>query len=401
MGGNRINAFLNYIKNTDRSLLRILRHLKVSEKEGKVFLTVPDPEERDYVERVLRSRLGEEFRDKVVVVAEVRSGKGEEVPSGINPRFTFDNFVVGDGNRLAYEVARTVAENPGTLYNPFFLYGKVGIGKTHLLQAIGNYCASKGWRVVYRPAADFSEEMVDYLKRGKIHEFRNRYKEVDVLLLDDVQFLSGKVRTQEELFNIFNHLYMRERQIVLASDRRPKDLKDISDRLISRFEGGVVVEINLDEITKLEIVKRKLQELKITVQENIVQLIVESAGSNVREIEGALKTFKLGGQEALKLTRKPTDLDLVQEMVASYFGVRKEELVGNSRSGRAARARRFAMYLCRKVTGASLIEIARSFGRKDHTTVIHSIKKVEEERRRDRKTNYILSFLETQIRDRI
>ncbi len=401
MGGATINTFLNYIKKRDRELLRILSHLKISEKGGRIFLTVPDPARREEVERELKLRLGEGIRDKVVVVSEDPNRQEDTIPSGVNPRFTFENFVVGEGNRLAYEVARSVAENPGSVYNPFFLYGKVGLGKTHLLQAIGNYCAKRGYRVAYRPAAEFSEEMVDSLKSGRISEFRSRYRDVDVLLIDDVQFLSGKLRTQEEFFNIFNYLYIREKQIVLASDRHPRDLKDISDRLISRFEGGVVVEITLDEITKIEIVKRKLQELKISVQENIVKLIAESTGPSVREIEGVIRNIKLKGTDALRPRRRLSDLETVQEVVATYFGVGREEILGNGRSGRVAKARRFAMYLCRKITDASLIEIARAFGRKDHTTVIHSIRKVDEERRRDRKTDYILSFLERQLRGRV
>ncbi|MDQ7038445.1 MAG: chromosomal replication initiator protein DnaA [Aquificota bacterium] len=402
MGGMRINTFIDLVKNRDRTLLKILRHLKIAEKDGRIFLTVPDPDKREYVENLIRLKLGDSLAGEVVVVSEEKNREtSPDLHTGLSRRFTFDNFIVGEGNRLAYEVAVAVSENPGSTYNPFFLYGRVGIGKTHLLQAIGNRCLDKGLKVAYRSAPEFSEEVVRYIKEGRISEFRNMYREVDVLLIDDVQFLSGKERTQMELFNLFNHLYMKDSQIVLASDRHPRELKDISDRLISRFEGGVVVEITLDEMTKIEIVRKKLQELKLTVQENIVRLIMESTGPSVREIEGAIKTLKLGGSGALKPKRGRTDLDTVQETVATYFGISREEILGNSRSGRVARARRFAMYLCRKVTGASLIEIARSFGRKDHTTVIHSIRKVEEERRKDRKTDYILSFLERQLRERI
>ncbi len=401
MGGTRINTFLNLVKSKDRTLLRILKHLKIAERDGRIFLTVPDPDKREYVENIIRRKLGDPLAKEVVVVSEEKCEEAKyELPTGLSRRFTFDNFVVGEGNKLAYEVALTVSENPGSAYNPFFLYGKVGIGKTHLLQAIGNRCAERGLKVAYRTASDFSEEMVRYIKEGRISEFRDMYREVDVLLIDDVQLLSGKERTQIELFNLFNHLYMKDRQIVLASDRHPKELKDISDRLVSRFEGGVVVEITLDDMTKIEIVKRKLQELRLTVQENIVRLIMESTGPSVREIEGAIKTLKLGGCGALK-PRTKTDIETVQETVAIYFGISREEILGNSRSGKVARARRFAMYLCRKVTGASLIEIARAFRRKDHTTVIHNIRKVEEERRKDRKTDYILTFLEKQLKDRV
>ena len=398
-----IKAFLTYLERVDRSLLTLLSHFRVEERNGKILLITEDRRVKEELGSRLLSRLGNGLREKIELKLEEEEEECvKNRVEGLSGRFSFENFVVGEGNRLAYEVAREVAENPGRVYNPLFIYGNVGLGKTHLLQAIGNFCASKGMSVIYRSATDFSEEMVEAIKAGKIKEFRDRYRSVDLLLLDDVQFLSGKERTQVEFFNIFNHMFLSERQIVLASDRHPRELRDVSDRLISRFEGGLVVEICLDEITKLEIIKRKLKELKIEVQDRIVELLMRQTSNNVRDIEGTIRGIKLrgvshiGGKE-----KRRSDLEKVILYTALHFGLRPEELLGNKRSKRASRARHIAMYLCRKLTDASLIEIARAMGRKDHSTVIHGIKKVEEEMKRDRKLSHIVGFLEKHISNRL
>ncbi len=413
MEGINIKTFLTLLKEYDSGILNLLRFFRIEEREGKIHLLTKDAD----IKRNLEARLGSTLKEPILrhirvslegeveqAKAERKTLKREEHPpqEGLNSKYSFNNFVVGEGNRLAYEVAKEVAENPGTLYNPLFIYGNVGLGKTHLLQAIGNHCAQKGMRVVYRSANDFSEEMVDYLKGGKIKDFRNRYRKVDLLLLDDIQFLSGKTRTQVEFFNVFNHMFMSDRQIVLASDRHPKDLKDVSDRLVSRFEGGIVVEVCLDEITKLEIIKRKLQELRIEVQDRIVESLMESTSDNVRDIEGTIKGIKLKGVEHLKKGRtEQSDLEKVKLYTALHLGVKVEDLLGNKRSKKINRARHIAFYLCRRLTDASLIEIARAFNRNDHSTVIYGIKKIEGERKKDRKLNYILSFLEKHILERL
>ncbi len=400
-----IKAFLAYLERVDRSLLSLLSHFRVEERKGKILLIAENERAKEELEQRLLSRLGNGFRGKVELRLEreeEEKGTENNLVEGLNRRFSFDNFVVGEGNRLAYEVAREVAENPGRIYNPLFIYGNVGLGKTHLLQAIGNFCASRGMSVIYRSATDFSEEMVEAIKAGRIKDFRDRYRSVDLLLLDDVQFLSGKDRTQVEFFNIFNHMFLSEKQIVLASDRHPRELRDVSDRLISRFEGGVVVEVCLDEMTKLEIIKRKLQELKLEVQDRIVELLMEQTSNNVRDIEGTIRGIKLKGVSHIKEKGKRTnDLEKVILYTAVHFGLKLEDLLSNRRSRRASRARQIAMYLCRKLTNASLIEIARAMGRKDHSTVIHGIKKIEQEMKRDRKLSHIVSFLEKHIGDRL
>lgn len=399
-----IKGFLTYIERLDRSLLKLLSHFRIEERNGKIILITGDRRIKEELGRELLSRIGEGLRGRVELLLEEEEGEGRArgVVKGLSGRFSFENFVVGEGNRLAYEVAREVAENPGKVYNPLFIYGSVGLGKTHLLQAIGNFCACRGMSVVYRSATDFSEEMVEAIKSGKIKEFRDSYRSVDLLLLDDVQFLSGKERTQIEFFNIFNTMFLSERQIVLASDRHPRELRDVSDRLISRFEGGIVVEIVLDEMTKLEIIKRKLQELKLEVQDRIVELLMGQTSNNVRDIEGTIKGIKLKGIQHVQVgLPRSSNLEKVILYTAAYFGLKREELLGDKRSRKASRARQVAMYLCRKLTDASLIEIARAMGKKDHSTVIHGIKKVEEEMKEDRKLRNIVSFLEKHIRDRL
>jgi len=409
MGGATINRFLSLAEMRDRRILTLLRHFSLEEGGDKLILKTSDPVHCESLKKLIFEKLTELSQHVTIVLErEVKDGKGKGTQSrkkqceGLNPRYSFENFVVGDANRTAYQVAVDVAKGPGKIYNPFFLYGEVGLGKTHLLQAIGNYCRDKGLGVLYASASDFSEEMVEAFKKGKIRDFRNRYRSVDVLILDDVQFLSGKTRTQIEFFNIFNHMYLNERQIVLASDRHPRELKDVSDRLISRFEGGIIVEIELDRETKLKIIRRKLNELNMNLAEDSVRELAETTKDNVREIEGILKFIKVSGKIELKaLPSTNGHFESIIELVTTQFGVSKGDLVGKGGSRRVNRARHVAMYLCRKLTDASLIEIARGFGRKDHSTVIYGIKRVEKERERDRKFRLLLDFLEEKALEKI
>ncbi len=407
MEGNNIKAFLSKVESLDRSLLKMLTKFHIEERQGKIHLTTEDKELLEFTKKLLLSKLGNSLTNLLVFHLDGSAGGSneEEEPKqceGLNRKYSFENFVVGEGNRLAYEVAREVALSPGKSYNPLFIYGGVGLGKTHLLQAIGNECASKGHSVVYKSANDFSEEMVQAIKTGKISDFRNRYRQVDVLLLDDVQFLSGKERTQIEFFNVFNFMFMKDKQIVLASDRHPRELRDVSDRLISRFEGGLVVEVCMDELTKLEIIKRKLQELRIEFQDKIVELILKQTSDNVRDIEGTIRSIKLQGIEHFKKKKiRGSEIDKVRIYTALHFGLKPEDLLANNRSRKINKVRHIAFYLCKRLTDASLIEIARAFNRKDHSTVIHGIKRIEEEKKKDRKLSYILSFLEKHIGDRL
>ncbi len=395
MGGISVRNLLSFLERKDKKLLLFLSKVRLKEESNKLLLITEDP--------VLKKRLEEIFKlsdapegVEVLLEGEEEKKDSEDLPftEGLNPRYTFENFITGEGNRVAYEVARRIVEEPGKFYNPLFIFGKVGIGKTHLLQAIGNSALKRGYSVIYKTASDFSEEIVQALKGGSIEGLRKKYKAVDFLLIDDVQLLSGKVRTQTELFNIFNHLVLKDKQVVLASDKHPKQLRDIPERLVSRFAGGVVLEIRLDPVTKLEIIKAKLKELKVEVEDRLLQTLMESVPDNVREIEGAIKSFKISGEVPVK--EEVSSIEKVISAVASHFGLSAQDLKGSSRSRRVSQARQVAMYILRKVFKASLPEIARTFS-KDHSTVIHAIRKVEEERRRSRKFDNILCFLEKNL----
>ncbi len=395
-----LGELIKKIESIDEYAEEFLKKFEIR-KEGNLFVFVaPNEEYKSWLYTLVENFLEEEYR-KAVRIENKEERKREEIRDFLNPRYTFDNFIVGKGNRFAYEVVKEALENLGYLYNPVFIYGSVGTGKTHLLQAIGNEAKKRGYRVIYSSANDFADEMVNYLREGRINEFRNRYKSVDLLLLDDVQFLSGKERTQLEFFHIFNTLYILEKQIILASDRHPQKLNGVSDRLVSRFEGGILVEIELDTETKLKIIKEKLKEFGLEPKGEVVKYLLENT-KNVREIEGRIKLIKLKGLSAVpEKKEEKSKVEKIIEFVANYYALKAEELLSEKRSKRISEAKHVAMYLCRKVCMASLIEIARAFKRKDHTTVIHAIRKVEERKKRDRKFRHLLAFLEKQAMEKL
>ena len=397
-----LNALIRKIESVDAYAREFLKNFEIKQERGKFLFIAPGEDYKEWLETLVNTFLEEDLRKVIEVKQKEEKKKRVEIKDFLNPRYTLENFIVGEGNRLAYEVVKEALENPGSLYNPIFIYGSVGTGKTHLLQAAGNEAKKRGYRVIYSSADDFAQAMVEHLKRGTINEFRNTYKSVDLLLLDDVQFLSGKERTQIEFFHIFNTLYLLEKQIILASDRHPQKLDGVSDRLVSRFEGGVLVEIELDKKTKLKIIKEKLKEFNLELRKEVIDYLLENT-KNVREIEGKIKLIKLKGLEGLEREKREekSKLERIIEFVANYYAVKVEEILSDKRNKRTSEARKIAMYLCRKVCSASLIEIARTFKRKDHTTVIHAIRSVEEKKRRDRKFRHLVGFLEKQAFDKI
>lgn len=397
-----LQAIIKALENADSFAREFLKKFRIDEKEGKVVFVAPNKEYKEWLETLLLTLEESWIKEKVEILQkeESESPKTQVIEDFLNPNYSFENFIVGEGNRFAYEIAKEVLENPGYLYNPVFIYGSVGTGKTHLLQAIGNEAKKKGYRVIYSSTNDFAEEMVSFLKEGRINEFRNRYKSVDILLLDDVQFLSGKERTQIEFFNIFNTLYLLGKQIVLASDRHPQQLKGVSDRLVSRFEGGILVEIELDPSTKLKIIKEKLKAFGVEPKKEIVEYLLHNT-KNVREIEGKIKLIKLRGFEKLPERKEKNSLEKILEFVANYYALSVEDLLSDKKNKKITEAKQIAMYLCRRVCSASLIEIARVFKKKDHTTVIHAIRKVEEKKAKDRKFKHLVSFLEKQAHSKV
>ncbi len=318
--------------------------------------------------------------------------------TNLNPRYTFDNFVVGSFNELAQAAAWAVSKKPGLVYNPLFIYGKVGLGKTHLLQAIGNKIIEKfsSKRVLYIPAEKFTSEVITAIKNQSIEKLKTKFRKIDVLVLDDVQFLAGKEKTQEEFFHTFNALYEKNKQIVLSSDRSPKAIPALEERLRSRFEGGMIADISFpDYETRLAILKTKLQEKKVNFSEEVLEYIASNIQKNIREMEGALNNLiahqKLYNKQpdiktARKLLKKlispPPKVvspNTIIQIVAEFFDLKKEEILTSSRKKEIVRPRQIAMYLLREELKSSFPFIGRKFNGKDHTTAIYACEKIKKE----------------------
>ncbi len=332
--------------------------------------------------------------------------------SQLNPRYQFDGFVAGPGNQFALAAAVAVAERPSKAYNPLFLYGGVGMGKTHLMHAIGHEVKRRmpHAAISYVSGEKFVNELIDSLRYNKMTSFRDKYRSVDVLLVDDVQFLAGKEKMQEEFFHTFNALHEEAKQIVLASDRPPKELGDIEDRLRSRFEWGLIADIQPPDLeTKVAILQRKAEAEHQTLPTDVALFIATNVRTNVRELEGALirviawcshhgvECSLAVAQQCLKQfidtqVRKIT-IEAIQRAVAEQFGMRVPELKQKNNSRQIVVPRQIAMYLAKQMTEASLPEIGRQFGGKHHTTVMHSIAKIDEQRRGDKDLNRTINKL--------
>jgi chromosomal replication initiator protein len=330
----------------------------------------------------------------------------------LNPKYTFEAFVAGSGNQFAHAAAQAVAERPSKAYNPLFLYGGVGMGKTHLMQAIGHEVKRRGPQasICYISSEKFTNEMINSLRYDRMSSFRDKFRNVDVLLIDDIQFLAQKERTQEEFFHTFNALHESMKQIVIASDRPPKELAEVEDRLRSRFEWGLIADIQPPDLeTKVAILQKKAESERVTLSTDLALYIASNVRTNVRELEGALIRLmaycSLTGadinlttaQQVLKnfidsQARKIT-IDAIQKAVAEQFGLRATEIKVKSNSRVIVFPRQIAMYLAKQMTEASLPEIGRQFGGKHHTTVMHSIEKIEGQRQADKDLNRMLNKL--------
>jgi chromosomal replication initiator protein len=340
---------------------------------------------------------------------------GSMATGGLNPRYTFDTFIVGPSNQFAHAACRAVAEAPSRSYNPLFIYGGVGLGKTHLMHGIGQYVLQhdRSLKLTYISSERFMNEMINAVRYDRILDFRERYRSVDVLLVDDIQFVSGKEGTQTEFFHTFNALYDAQKQIVLSSDRPPHEIPALEERLRSRFEWGLIADIQPPDLeTKIAILKKKAESEAIPLPDNVSIYIAGRIKSNIRELEGSLirliayasltgreLTLDLA-QEVLKNVIDQDDraitIETIQKFISDYYQLKVGELKSRNNSKSVAMPRQIAMYLCKNLTHASLPEIGRSFGGKHHSTVIHSIKKVEEMRKRDGDFNNLMkSFLET------
>lgn len=335
----------------------------------------------------------------------------------LNPRYTFDTFVVGPSNQFAHAAAMRVGENPGYAYNPLFIYGGVGLGKTHIINAIGNAIVDKnpGMIVYYVSAEQFTNEVVSSIRHEKMAELKEKYRNVDVLLIDDIQFISGKTTTQEEFFHTFNSLYEKQRQIVISSDRSPMEIADITDRLRSRFSMGLIADIQPPEVeTKVAIIYKKADAEKLSINDEVAYFIATKIKSNIRELEGCL--IKLGAHASLtgmpidinmaknvlkdliSEDDKPITVEAIQKVVCEYFGMKTQELKTKKRTKEVANARQIAMYIAKQNTQLSLSEIGRCFGGKDHATVIYACKQIEDRRSRDENLNKSIENINKKLR---
>ena len=342
------------------------------------------------------------------VVNPVKSGTGRDFDapgkntvveqSQLNPRYVFETFVIGASNRFAHAAAVAVAEAPAKAYNPLFIYGESGLGKTHLLHAIGAYAKElySGVRVRYVSTEEFTNDFINSIRDDKASVFQRRYRDLDVLLVDDIQFLENKERTQEEFFHTFNTLYNANKQIVISSDRPPKQLTTLEDRLRSRFEWGLITDIQPPELeTRIAILRKKAAQDKLNAPDDVLEYIASKISSNIRELEGAL----IRVTAFASLNRQPVDMGLaeivlrdlipdqagpeitastIMAQTASYFSLTLEDLCGTSRSRVLVNARQIAMYLCRELTELSLPKIGQTFGGRDHTTVMHADRKIRQ-----------------------
>jgi chromosomal replication initiator protein len=334
--------------------------------------------------------------------------------AGLNPRYTFDSFIVGSSNQFANAACRAVAEAPSRSYNPLFIYGGVGLGKTHLMHAVGHYVLQhdRNLKLTYISSERFMNEMINALRFDRVLDFRERYRSVDVLLVDDIQFLAGKEGTQTEFFHTFNALYDSQKQIVLSSDCPPHEIQALEERLRSRFEWGLIADIQPPDLeTKVAILKKKAEAEAVPLPDNVAMYIAGKIKSNIRELEGSLIRLiayaSLTGQgislplaqevlkNILEHEERAVTIEIIQKFVADYYNLKMADLRSRNNSKSIAMPRQVAMYLCKSLTHASLPEIGRSFGGKHHSTVIHSIRKVEDLRKRDADFNTLIgNFLE-------
>ncbi|MBQ9266891.1 MAG: chromosomal replication initiator protein DnaA [Clostridia bacterium] len=370
----------------------------------------------------IRHILNKELDLKVVLENEtteandVKVKKDASNSSLLNPKYTFDSFVVGENNKFAHAAALAAAESLGKAYNPLFLYGGVGLGKTHLMHAIGNFVLSQNpdAKVLYITSEKFTNELINAIQKNTNEEFRDKYRNIDLLLIDDIQFFIGKERCQEEFFHTFNELYENGKQMVISSDKPPKDINPLEERLKSRFEWGLVADIGKpDYETRYAILRKKIETENIYIDDDILSMIAVKVESNIRELEGILNkmiawssltnseiTMELAEKEISNLHQskeKVITIDYIQNVVAKYYNLNQSDFKIQRKTSDIAFPRQIAMYLCKQLTGSSLKDIGKEFGGKDHSTVIYAIKKVEDTMEVDPNTKIIVDNIRKMI----
>lgn len=410
------NEILNMLKDeiTNIEYERYIKQLKYDEKSSKSDFAVykaPNPLIANWVKtkyakkiaRLYELKTGIKPKVEIVVgkldkkrkIKQVVETEKTSTSTKLNPSYTFENFVVGSSNQFAYTAALSVAEKPGQLYNPLFIYGGVGLGKTHLLQAIGNFNLERGKAVIYTTIEQFMNDFTYHLRNQTMDRFREKYRKCDILLIDDVQFLSRKEQTQEEFFHTFNELHNKSKQIVLTSDKHPKQIAGLEDRLKSRFEWGLIADIQPPELeTKIAIIKKKCELDGISLDDDVVNYLATTMDNNIREIEGTI--IKLNAyaslmnqkitldfaksvlKEQIKEQQENITMEDIIKVVSEELNIKPSEIKSKSRSRQIVNARRIVMYLARNLTPNSMPALAQYFGMKDHTSVSHAMKKINE-----------------------
>jgi len=391
-------------------------------KYGKTILKILhelDPRIKEVNYKTGKSRIKIFNRGSVVLPGEGQldlQGFQAQKETNINPKYTFESFVIGPFNELAQAAAWAVAKEPGKVYNPLFIYGRVGLGKTHLLQAIGNEIIKNfpGKKVKYIPSERFTSGVVSAIRKHNIENFKAKHREIDVLILDDVQFLAGKEKTQEEFFHIFNHLYEQNKQIILSSDNPPKAISALAERLRSRFEGGMIADISYpDYETRMAILKNKCQERKIDLPDEILDYLASSIQKNIRELEGALarlsayqnlnnqipdtETVKSLLQNLILSPKRMVTPKTIIKIVADFYDLKEKEILSSSRKREIVKPRQIAMYLIRQELKSSYPFIGRKFGGKDHTTAIHAYEKIAKEITKSRNVAEEISLIKQRV----
>lgn len=408
---------------TEVSFNTWLKPLSVSDVQGdKLYILVPlEKMARDFIEKkytlpikvAVANQTGQDYDISFILPEQEKKIKssynkkpaptsGTTDISNLNPNYTFDTFVVGNNNRLAHAASLAVAESPGEVYNPLFLYGGVGLGKTHLMHSIAHFIQANrpDAKILYVSSESFTNELIDAIRNGNntaMTKFREKYRNIDVLLIDDIQFIIGKESTQEEFFHTFNELYLADKQIVISSDKPPKDMETLEERIRSRFECGLTADIGSpDYETRMAILRRKTETDNFELDDDILSYIANNIKSNIRELEGALnKLIAFSNLERTEITMdiavkelqniispdKPHEItpQLIIEVVSEHFNITIDQIMSKTRSNDIAKPRQIAMYLCKNLTNQPLDTIGQLLGGRDHSTIIHGIKKITEE----------------------
>ncbi len=356
--------------------------------------------------------------DELEVRLEQLGQQGGDRLSSLNPKYTFDTFVVGNGNRFAHAVSLAVAEVPSQAYNPLFIYGGVGLGKTHLMHAIGHYAHElhPELNIVYITSEDFTNQLVTAMQTNRNQQFRDRFRNADILMVDDIQFIAGKSATEEEFFHTFNHLKEAGKQIVMTSDKPPREIQKLEERLCSRFEGGLNADIQRPDFeTRLAILRKKAEFEHLVISDDVLVLIAERIDTNVRELEGSLTRLTAYSsltrrsvdmqlaqealKELLKRDTRPISAELIQESVANYYGITVDDLKSPRRNHDITVPRQMAMYLVREMMGLSLTKIGEAFGGRHYTTVMSSIEKVEKSMKASANVVNVMDDIRRMIKD--